>query len=238
MEQKEFKDIENPIFIETVTMILNNNGNCGYNCKNCPFTNENKVNGVGCPSGEKAKVRLAEDFEKMILKVKQKKIEKKDLYIDLLKEGFEVSKPLIFEIDTLYEKVLKTESYFSQVRFYNDDFEKPELLFETKVSDQEELELIFKEIKKEKEKLSKLEKVHLEVAMEELRNLKKSCEETLSYYQEENRVVRHDTLDNNFESSITKLKEKQEQYKNKENVLLELEEHEKFWKVIENVCKC
>lgn len=30
MEQKEFKDIENPIFIETVTMILNNNGNCGY----------------------------------------------------------------------------------------------------------------------------------------------------------------------------------------------------------------
>ena len=70
------------------------------------------------------------------------------MYIDLLKEGFEVSKPLIFEIDTLYEKVLKTESYFSQVRFYNDDFEKPELLFETKVSDQEELELIFKEIKK------------------------------------------------------------------------------------------
>ena len=97
--------------------------------------------------------------------------------------------------------------------------------------------MIFKEIKKEKEKLSKLEKVHLEVAMEELKNLKKSCEETLSYYQEENRVVKHDTLDNNFESSITKLKEKQEQYKNKENVLLELEEHEKFWKVIENVCK-
>lgn len=237
MEQKEFKDIENPIFIETVTMILNNNGNCGYNCKNCPFTYENKINEVGCPSGEKAKVRLAKDFEKMILEVKQKKIEKKDLYVDLLKEGFEVSKPLIFEIDTLYEKVLKTESYFSQVRFYNDDFEKPELLFETKVSDQEELELIFKEMKKEKEKLSNLEKTHLGTAIEELKNLKRSCEDTLSFYQEVNRTVRHDTLNNNFENSITKLKEKQMLYENKEKFLLELEEHEKFWKVIKNVCK-